>query len=42
MYIMRASGSSVVRPKMSDIPRPAGLFLRLTRVFVLSSIDRVV
>ena len=30
MYIMRAGGSSVVRPKLSYVPRPTGLFLRLT------------
>ena len=42
MYIMRAGGSSSVRPKMSDIPRPAGLLLRLTCVFVLSDINEVV
>ena len=42
MYIMRAGGSSVIRPKLSYVPRPAGLLLRLTRVFVLSNIDKVV
>ena len=29
MYIMRAGGSSVVRPKLSYVPRPTGLLLRL-------------
>ena len=39
---IRAGGSSIVRPKMSDIPRPAGLLFRLTWVFVLSNIDEVI
>ena len=30
MYTTRAGGSSVVRPKLSYVPRPTGLFLRLT------------
>ena len=30
MYIVRAGGSSVVRPKMSNVPWPVGLLLRLT------------
>ena len=42
MYIIRAGSSSVVRPKMSNIPRPTGLLLRLMRVFMLSNIDKVV
>ena len=42
MYIRRTGGSGVVRPKMSNIPRPVGLLLRLTWVFVLSNIDKVV
>ena len=41
MYIRRVGGSGVVRPKMSNIPRPVGLLLRFTRVFVLSNIDKV-
>ena len=31
MYITRVGSSSVVRPKLSYVPRPTGLFLRLTR-----------
>ena len=30
MYIRRACGSSIVRPKMSYIPWPLGLLLRFT------------
>ena len=30
IYILRAGGSSIVRPKLSYVPRPTGLFLRLT------------
>ena len=42
MYIRRAYGSSIVRPKMSYIPRSMGLLLRFTWIFVLSNIDKVV
>ena len=42
MYITRARGSGVIRPKMSNIPRPAGLLLRLAWVLVLSNINEVV
>ena len=30
MYTTRAGSSSVVRPKLSYVPRPTGLFLRFT------------
>ena len=42
MYIMRAGGSSVVRPKLSYVPRPTGLLLRFTRVFMLPDINEVI
>ena len=42
MYIRRARGSSIVRPKKSYIPRLLGLLLWFTWVFVLSNIDEVV
>ena len=42
MYIMRAGGSSVVRPEMGNIPRPAGLLLRLTWVCMLSNVNEVI
>ena len=38
MYISRACSSSIVGPEMSNIPRPVGLLLRFTCVFVLSNI----
>ena len=30
IYTTRAGGSGVVRPKLSYVPQPTGLFLRLT------------
>ena len=37
----RAGGSSVIRPKLSYVPRPTGLFLRLTCIFVLPNVNKV-
>ena len=42
MYTTRAGGSSVVRPKLSYVPRPTGLFLRLTWIFVLPNVNEVI
>ena len=42
MYIRKVCGSSLVRPKKGYIPRPLGLLLRFTWVFVLSNINEVV
>ena len=42
MYIKRAGVSSVVRLKMCNIPRPAGLFLRRALVLVVSNIYKVI
>ena len=42
MYIMRAGGSSVIRPKLSYVPRPTGLLLRFTRIFMLPNINEVI
>ena len=42
MYITRAGGSSVIRPKLSYVPRPTGLLLRLAWIFVLPNVDKVV
>ena len=42
MYIMGAYGLGIVRPKMSNIPRSASLFLRRAWVLVVSNINKVV
>ena len=42
MYNTRAGGSCVIRPKMSNIPGPAGLLLQLTRFLAFSYINEVV
>ena len=42
MYTTRAGSSSVIRPKLSDIPRPTGLLLRFTRIFTLPNINEVI
>ena len=41
MYTTRAGGSSVVRPKMSNIPWPAGPFLQRAWVLVVPNINKV-
>ena len=42
MYNTRANGSGVIRPKMSNVPRSAGLLLRCAWVLVVSNINEVV
>ena len=42
MYITRVGSSSVVRPKLSYVPRPAGLLLRFTQVLMLPDINEVI
>ena len=42
MYTTRAGSSSVIRPKLSDIPRPTGLFLRLSCIFMLPNVKEVI
>ena len=42
MYIMRAGGSSIVGPKMINIPRSTGLLLRCAGVLVASNVDKIV
>ena len=42
MYNTRAGGSCVIRPKMSNIPGPAGLLLRVACIQVFSYINEVI
>ena len=41
-YNTRSGGSGVIRPKMSNVPRPPGLLLRCAWVLVVSNINEVV